>query len=122
MNCTDVMLDAMLIFDVLLFSEPNSKIITVDTGAAIEIKYPIYSGLRFFGVITAMGSSGINGPTPTIFVVEVSYDTTVCRLTPIYKSDNVILNAEISGEEVILTVTHNSGAVGYIKALFIPIS
>lgn len=106
----------------MLFCELNSKIIKVNTGTGTEIRYPTYSGLRFLGVITAMGSSGINGPIPTIFVVEVSYDATVCRLTPIYKSDNVILNAEISGEEVILTTTHNSEAVGYIKALFIPIS
>ena len=69
-----------------------------------------------------MGSSGINGPDPTIFVVEVNYDATACRLTSIHKSDDVVLNAEISGEEVILTETHNSGAVGYIRALFFPIS
>ena len=103
-------------------NELNSKIIKVNTGAETEIRYPIYSGLRFLGVSTAMGSNGINGPDPTIFVIEVNYDATACKLTPIYKSDNVMLTAEISGGEVILTETHNSGAVGYIRALFFPIS
>ena len=103
-------------------NELNSKIIKVNTGTGTEIRYPIYSGLRFLGLISAMGASGINGPSPTIFVVEINYDATACKLTPIYKADNVILTAEISGEEVILTETHNSGAVGYIRALFFPIS
>ena len=104
------------------FGELNSKIIKVNTGTGTEIRYPIFSGLRFLGVSTAMGSNGINGPDPTIFVVEVNYDATVCRLTPIYKSDNVMLTAEISGGEVILAETHNSESVAYIRALFLPIS
>lgn len=103
-------------------NELNSKIIKVNTKTGTEIRYPTYSGLRFLGVITAMGSSGINGLDPTIFVVEVNYDATACRLTPIYKSDNVMLTAEISGGEVILTETYNSEPAGYIRALLFPIS
>ena len=102
-------------------NELNSKIVPIYTEKSTVVRYTIHSGSRFLAVFAPMGIDGYNGSPITMFVVRVNYAATNCSLTPIYKSDNVALSAEISESEVVITQTYNSEPVSFIRAIIIPI-
>ena len=68
-----------------------------------------------------MGSTGINGYPPVMFILSTNYGATECSISYLLKPDNCTVKVRVSEGNAVLNVSYDSGNANYVKSLFIPI-
>ena len=104
----------------LINSNIKNKITTIYTENGTTIEYPVYTGLKLFVVLSAMGSNGINGNPAVAFVLNINYGATECSISYIHQPNACTVQSELSKGKVKISVSYNSKTELYIKALIIP--
>lgn len=102
-------------------NELNSKIVASNSENNSDIVYPIYAGLKVLVVFTAMGTTGINGSPPVMFILSTNYGATECSISYLSKPDNCTVKVRVSEGNAVLNARYDSDNANYVKSLFIPI-